>query len=152
LRAWSIATGAIGNKVDNPIIDIKSLRGSPMFYANLTSKCDILFGEEGEDAHGCTFLDVQSRKETPVCITRTSPGANATRLNSCCKRNCSVSCIARKLHVHRSTIYRELRRGGHSRQGYRGWYAQEAVSGELAAQQPTIQSSPRHFGNGYASI
>jgi len=43
------------------------------------------------------------------------------------QENCSVSCIARKLHVHRSTIYRELRRGGHSRQGYRGWYAQEAA-------------------------
>ena len=41
--------------------------------------------------------------------------------------NCSVSCIARKLGVHRSTIYRELNRGARSRHGYVAWYAQETA-------------------------
>jgi IS30 family transposase len=40
---------------------------------------------------------------------------------------CSVACIARKLGVHRSTIYRELNRGTQSRDGYIAWCAQEAA-------------------------
>ena len=43
------------------------------------------------------------------------------------QQGCEVSCIARKLGVHRSTIYRELNRGTHSRHGYVAWYAQEAA-------------------------
>jgi len=41
--------------------------------------------------------------------------------------NCKVTCIARKLGVHRSTVYRELNRGARSRHGYVAWYAQEAA-------------------------
>jgi len=41
--------------------------------------------------------------------------------------DCSVACIARKLHVHRSSVYRELNRGTDSRHGYVAWYAQEAA-------------------------
>ena len=36
-----------------------------------------------------------------------------------------ISRIARKLGVHRSTIYREIHRGSRSRHGYAAWYAQE---------------------------
>jgi IS30 family transposase len=38
-----------------------------------------------------------------------------------------VDRIAHKLGVHRSTVYRELNRGGRKRQDYVAWYAQEAA-------------------------
>ena len=41
--------------------------------------------------------------------------------------SCSVTGIARKLHVHRSTIYRELKRGRRSAEGYLAWYAHESA-------------------------
>ncbi len=40
------------------------------------------------------------------------------------QRGCPVARMARKLGVHRSTIYRELARGGHARQGYLAWRAE----------------------------
>ena len=40
---------------------------------------------------------------------------------------CSVSCIARKLGVHRSTIYREIKRGTGSPREYVAQYAHEAA-------------------------
>jgi IS30 family transposase len=54
--------------------------------------------------------------------------------------DCSVACMARKLGVHRSTIYRELNRGTQSRHGYITWYAQEAAERRArrsAANHPT---------------
>ena len=56
----------------------------------------------------------------------------------------SVACIARKLGVHRSTIYRELGRGAHSRHGYIALYAQEAAERRArrsAANHPTKPAS-----------
>jgi IS30 family transposase len=50
-----------------------------------------------------------------------------------------VSCIARKLGVHRSTVYRELHRGRHQ-QGYVAWFAQqnaERRARRSAANHPT---------------
>jgi IS30 family transposase len=55
-----------------------------------------------------------------------------------------VSCIARKLSVHRSTVYRELRRGRHRPQGYLAWYAQERAERRArrsAANHPTQPDS-----------
>ncbi len=57
---------------------------------------------------------------------------------------CPVPCIARKLGVHRSTIYRELKRGAHSRHGYVAWYAQQAAERRArrsAANHPTKPAS-----------
>ena len=57
---------------------------------------------------------------------------------------CSVPCIVRKLGVHRSTIYRELNRGAHSRHGYVAWYAQQAAERRArrsAANHPTKPAS-----------
>jgi len=56
----------------------------------------------------------------------------------------SVCCIARKLHVHRSTIYRELKRGSCSEHGFVAWRAQEAAERRIrrsAANHPTKPAS-----------
>ena len=56
----------------------------------------------------------------------------------------SVCCIARKLHVHRSTVYRELQRSGGSRQGYSASRAQQAAERRIrrsAANHPTKPAS-----------
>ena len=58
--------------------------------------------------------------------------------------NCTVSCIARKLGVHRSTIYRELNRSARSRRDYVAWCAQEAAERRArrsAANHPTKPES-----------
>jgi IS30 family transposase len=52
--------------------------------------------------------------------------------------------IANKLHVHRSTIYRELARGSRRRRAYVAWYAQEAAlrrARRSAANHPTKPAS-----------
>ena len=49
-----------------------------------------------------------------------------------------VDRIAHKLGVHRSTVYRELNRGGRKRQAYVAWYAQEA------AEQRSCRSAANH--------
>ena len=41
---------------------------------------------------------------------------------------CPVACIARKLRVHRCTIYRELNRGAHWREGYVAGHAQDKAA------------------------
>jgi IS30 family transposase len=54
--------------------------------------------------------------------------------------NCAVSCIAKKLNVHRSTIYRELKRGRQANCSYRTQHACERAlrrSQRSAANHPT---------------
>ena len=52
--------------------------------------------------------------------------AQRYQIESLLQAKSPVPCIARKLQVHRSTVYRELQRGG-SRSGYLAWQAQEAA-------------------------
>ena len=49
------------------------------------------------------------------------------QIESLLEHGFSVTAIARKLGVHRSTIYREIERGSGSQCRYRAWYAQEAA-------------------------
>jgi IS30 family transposase len=59
-----------------------------------------------------------------------------------------VDRIAHKLRVHRSTVYRELNRGGRKRQDYVAWYAQEAAerrSLRSAANHPTKPAALWHI-------
>jgi IS30 family transposase len=56
----------------------------------------------------------------------------------------AVDRIAHKLGVHRSTVYRELNRGGRKRKGYVAWYAQEVArrrSQRSAANHPSKPAS-----------
>ena len=51
-----------------------------------------------------------------------------------------VDRIAHKLGVHRSTIYRELNRGGRKRQDYVAWYAQETAERRIRRSAAMLES------------
>jgi IS30 family transposase len=50
--------------------------------------------------------------------------------------------IARKLGVHRSTVYRELKRGGRKRQIYVAWYAQQAAERRIRRSAANHRTKP----------
>ena len=56
--------------------------------------------------------------------------------------NIAVNRIAHKLGVHRSTVYRELRRGGRKRQAYVAWYAQEAAERRIRRSAANHRTKP----------